>query len=151
MGRIEKIRSIDSPPRCFQFRASDTPVGTGENIQLKLDEYEALRLSDKLGYSHGEASIIMNVSRPTFTRLLNRARKKMADFLTEGGSLEVRGGKVLFASDVYCCKNCHRPFLKEKDKELICPRCQGNNVIKAQPDCEHDCRCCEEADHSVVD
>ncbi|MDC7241203.1 MAG: DUF134 domain-containing protein [Spirochaetales bacterium] len=144
MGRNEKTRSVHSPPRFFRFSAEDSPTEKGSPIDLNLDEYEALRLSDKLGMNHEEASGIMNISRPTFTRLLNRARKKIADFLTDGGSLEIMGGHVLFASNVYCCKNCHRPFKWENKDQALCPRCGGGDVIKAQPSCAHDCRCCEQ-------
>jgi len=147
MGRNEKVRSVDSPPRFFRFLAEDSPTNMSTPIKLNLDEYEALRLADKLNYDHREASRIMNISRPTFTRLLNRARKKSADFLTDGGPLEIAGGRILFASNVYCCKNCHRPFQVEPEEPIACPRCKGTQVIKAQPSCEHDCRCCEEAEN----
>jgi predicted DNA-binding protein (UPF0251 family)/DNA-directed RNA polymerase subunit RPC12/RpoP len=146
MGRNEKIRSVDSPPRFFRFLAEDSPTGVRKTIKLHLDEYEALRLADNQNYDHTEASRIMNISRPTFTRLLNRARKKTADFLTDGGSLEIAGGKILFATNVYCCKSCHRPFQVESDRIIFCPRCKGKHVIKAQPSCKHDCRCCEKSE-----
>ncbi len=143
MGRKEKIRSVDSPPRFFRFRAEDSPINAGEPIILRLDEYEALRLSDKLNYDHSEAARIMNISRPTFTRLLARARNKTADFLIDGGPLEIVGGSILFAANVYCCRNCHRPFRWEGEGTPVCSRCGGSQVLKAQPSCQHDCRCCE--------
>ncbi|QEN09486.1 DUF134 domain-containing protein [Oceanispirochaeta crateris] len=146
MGRNEIVRSVNSPPRFFRFNAEDSPTSQKKPIELHLDEYEALRLADKLNYDHKDASRIMNISRPTFTRLLNRARKKAADFLTDGGPLEIAGGRILFASNVYCCKTCHRPFQVEPGEAISCPRCNGNQVIKAQPSCQHDCRCCEESD-----
>ncbi len=145
MGRNQKTRSVDAPPRFFRFFAEESPTTQKEAIELQLDEYEALRLADKLNYDHTEASRIMNISRPTFTRLLNRARSKTASFLTEGGSLVIAGGSVLFASNVYCCRVCHRPFQVEEGRQVACPRCSGTDVIKARPSCRHDCRCCEES------
>jgi predicted DNA-binding protein (UPF0251 family) len=99
MGRQEINRSVQQPPRFFSFSAVDAPTGGDQPatangaIQLRLDEYEAIRLADHLGYDHGEASRIMAVSRPTFTRLLNKARAKLADFLTSGAPLEIRGAR----------------------------------------------------------
>lgn len=151
MGRQEKPRSVFAPPRFFRFHSEQAPMASGESrtetasIDIKLDEYEALRLSDKLGLDHTEASSIMGISRPTFTKLLNRSRHKMASFLTDGGNLEITGGKVLFAANVFCCRSCHRPFKWEKERSPECPRCGGTAVLKAQPSCDHDCRCCETA------
>lgn len=146
MGRQIKTRSVESPPRFFRFTAEDAPTDKPQQqVQLHLDEYEALRLSDNLGYDHGEASRIMDISRPTFTRLLNRARAKMARFLTDGGELEITGGEVLFAADVYCCRICFRPFRWTGSGAPVCPRCRSDEVLKARASCHHDCRCCEEA------
>jgi predicted DNA-binding protein (UPF0251 family) len=154
MGRQERTRSVQYPPRFFSFSADDAPAkrpgGTladtaPEAIEMRLDEYEAVRLSDHLGYDHIQASRIMGVSRPTFTRLIKRARAKLADFLTSGSRLEIRGGQVLFASNVYCCSRCHRPFPWDGEGAPRCGRCGGEEVIKAQASCHHDCRCCEQA------
>jgi len=143
MGRQSKTRSVDSPPRYFRFLSEDSPTDNQRSIALQLDEYEALRLADSLGYDHSEASRVMDVSRPTFTRLLKKARQKMALFLTDGGILDIRGGQVLFGKDVYCCSHCHRPFQWTEKTPPRCSRCGGEKVIRAQPSCHHDCRCCE--------
>lgn len=145
MGRKEKPRSVHAPPRFFRFQSEESPTGASKTIDLNLDEYEAIRLADNLGCDHTEASAIMGISRPTFTRLLNRARQKMASFLTNGGSLDIIGGSVLFSGNVYCCKDCHRPFKWEEKEAPRCTRCGGTNILKAQPSCDHDCRCCEAA------
>ncbi len=143
MGRRKKARSVQAPPRFFRFGSEESPTGVKNTIDLNLDEYEAIRLADNLGYDHKEASTIMGISRPTFTRLLNRARQKIAAFLTNGGTLEITGGQVLFTANVFCCRNCHRPFLWEKDSDPVCIICGDMDVLPAQPSCNHDCRCCE--------
>ncbi|WP_144083010.1 DUF134 domain-containing protein [Salinispira pacifica] len=146
MGRQEKIRSMPAPPRSFRFTAEESPGAEKHAVILRLDEYEAIRLADQNGYNHNEAAEVMGISRPTFNRLLNKARGKMAEFLTSGSSLEISGGKVLFGPNVYCCKSCHRPFVVPENGEYCCPRCLGDNIIAARPECHHDCRCCEEED-----
>jgi predicted DNA-binding protein (UPF0251 family) len=144
MARPEKSRSIDGPPRYFRFSADEAPSDTSDHIKLRLDEFEALRLSDGLGYGHAAAATIMDISRPTFTRLLNRARVKLAEFLINGRSLEISGGSVLFSSDVFCCRSCRRPFKWEKTTVPVCTRCGCKDVLAAQASCSHDCRCCEQ-------
>ena len=51
----------------------------GEYITITKEEIEALRLVDLLDLSHEEAAKKMKVSRPTITRLVNSARKKVAE------------------------------------------------------------------------
>ncbi len=117
---------------------------------MPLDEFEAIRLTDKLGYDHGAAAAIMGVSRPTFTRLIRRARKKMAVFLVEGVVLEISGGSILFSDHVYCCRRCHRPFKWEDPEPPICPTCRQSSVIPASASCNGDCRCCEGGSDGTV-
>lgn len=144
MGRQEKKRAVGVPPRSFKFRAEETPTDEGKKIQLRFDEFEALRLADHLGYEHAEAAAVMGVSRPTFTRLLKRSRKKTADFFVNGRELEVYGGSVLFSDDVYCCRNCRIPFRWESADPPVCSRCGKNDVLLPRKDCDHDCRCCDD-------
>jgi len=144
MGRQEKCRTVQAPPRHFSFNAVREIVSAEEPVNIRFDEFEAIRLSDKLGYDHIKAAKIMGISRPTFTRLLNRARQKMAIFLTEGLGLEISGGSILFAKNVFCCKNCQRPFNWEQDDDPVCPTCLGQDVIKADAACRGVCRCCAE-------
>jgi len=133
---------VEAPPRVFRFGPDRVEQKTGKTI-IRLDEFEAIRLADKLGYGHGEAAAIMGVSRPTFTRLISRARKKMASFLVEGTVLEISGGSILFSENVYCCRNCHRPFKWDVPDPPVCPSCGKSAVIEASASCNGDCRCCE--------
>ncbi|MBI9102167.1 MAG: DUF134 domain-containing protein [Spirochaetales bacterium] len=146
MGRQEKCRSVEFPPRNFIFRPEiiDEVSSPDTFVYMRLDEFEAIRLADKLGYGHTQASEIMGISRPTFTRLLNRARAKAAEFIVDGKSLEISGGSILFSEDVYCCKNCHRPFKWNNGGNPVCPICSQINIIPARGDCNGDCRCCED-------
>ncbi len=77
-----------------------------EHIKMSLDELEALRLADLEGLYQEEASRRMGVSRATFGRILEAARRKVARVLVEGRPLEVVGGVV----------SCETPE--------ECPRCQ---------------------------
>ncbi len=61
---------------------------------LTLDEFEALRLSDLDGLYQEQAAAKMNVSRATFSRIVDEARRKTADALVHGKALRIEGGPV---------------------------------------------------------
>ena len=61
-------------------------------VVLTVDEYEAVRLIDKEGFSQEVCSMYMQVARTTVQRIYNNARKKMADSLVEGRPLRIEGG-----------------------------------------------------------
>jgi len=147
MARPVKPRSIETPPTYFQFEPDESRKGTapGENvIQLKLDEWEVYRLTHYLGMDHAQGAAIMGISRPTYTRLVDSASKKLARMLMEGKTLLVSGGRIRFANDVYCCKECQRPFQWDKKKPPLCPECGAGKALIPHPECQGDCSCCEE-------
>jgi predicted DNA-binding protein (UPF0251 family) len=60
-----------------------------EEVNLSLDELEAIRLADYEGLYHEQAAEKMNISRPTFGRILNEARRKLAEVLVDGKALKI--------------------------------------------------------------
>lgn len=58
---------------------------------LTADELEAVRLADGEELYRVEAAARMMVSRPTFDRILRRARGKIAEALVEGKALRIEG------------------------------------------------------------
>lgn len=60
-----------------------------DEVELTLDELEAIRLADYQGLYHEEAAGRMNISRPTFGRILEEARRKVATALMEGKALKI--------------------------------------------------------------
>jgi predicted DNA-binding protein (UPF0251 family) len=69
-----------------------------EWLRLGLDELEALRLADRDGLHQETAAAQMNVSRATFGRIVEAARRKVAEALCAGKALEIAGGNVAPAS-----------------------------------------------------
>lgn len=59
-----------------------------DNILL-LEEIEAIRLKDFEGFDQQECADLMNVSRPTFRRILLSARAKISDSLLNGKSITI--------------------------------------------------------------
>lgn len=56
----------------------------GEEIQLTVDEYEAVRLIDFGKQTHEQCARQMGVSRTTVTEMYERARYKIADCIVNG-------------------------------------------------------------------
>lgn len=60
-----------------------------EEVILEIDEFEALRLKDKIGLEQTEAAERMKISQSTFQRILTSARKKIAEAITEGRAIKI--------------------------------------------------------------
>lgn len=86
-GRFPKPVSLGQVPTVNKFTPS--PLTNPEPIHIEPAELEALRLVDLEGLSQEEAGERMGVSRGTVWRLLQSARKKTAQALTEGRLLHV--------------------------------------------------------------
>lgn len=110
-------------------------VGDNEPVTLNFEEYEAIRLSDYEMHGQVKASEIMDVSRPTFARIYESARRKVALAFISGKAIIFEGGKVYFDSDWFCCKHCGCNFNRpDKEKEIsVCALC-GAPDIEQCPD-----------------
>ena len=99
MARPEKLRRVGCVAGQRAFKPIGRPVGELAVEQLRLDELEALRLADLEGLYQEAAAERMGVSRPTFARILARARAAVARALIEERVLVVGEGPVVAASD----------------------------------------------------
>ena len=77
---------------CFQPEGAMS--SSYEEVLLNLDEYEAIRLADLEGLYQEQAASRMNISRQTFGRIVEAARRKVADVLVNGKILRIEGGSV---------------------------------------------------------
>jgi uncharacterized protein len=82
------------------FKPSGIPLRELDEIILTNEEVEALRLKDVEGLSQTEASKKMNISQPTFFRIINTARKKVSDAIVNGKAIRVQGGTYHFDVNV---------------------------------------------------
>jgi len=128
MPRPQKERIIFKQPIFTRFKPAGIKASVLERIDLTIDEYEAIRLADYLGYNHLNASKEMNISRSTFSRLVDKARNKIASFIIEGKELDIAGGSVRFSKDLFKCLDCGEIF-QPNTEILICPNCNSNNII----------------------
>jgi len=87
-------RRISCWPEATYFKPAGVPLRVLDEITLTLDELEALRLADLNGMYQEQAAQRMKISRPTFARIAEAARKKVADALVHGKALRLEGGPV---------------------------------------------------------
>ena len=131
MARPKKLRKITNPPGIKGFKPiRHYPAEESAPILLDYDEYEALRLSDYELKSQSDAAVKMEISRPTFARIYEGARRKVARSFVEGVPILFQGGPVYFTSDWYVCNDCGCWFnhLDKEDPVIICPLCRSSNT-----------------------
>ncbi len=90
------------------FKPFGMPLCELEVVKLHFDEYESINLVNYLNLSQEAAAEKMDISRPTFTRVYNRALKKIAEAFVECKAIEIEGGNVEFDKQWYKCKKCFK-------------------------------------------
>lgn len=82
-------RHISHRPPASYFKPAGIPLYELEEIELRADELEALRLADVDDLYHTEAASKMQISRQTFDRIVRKARMKVATALVRGQALRI--------------------------------------------------------------
>jgi predicted DNA-binding protein (UPF0251 family) len=102
-----------------------------EQVDVSLDELEALRLADQQGLYHEQAAGQMMVSRQTFGRILESARRKVADALLSGKVLRVDQGAVdAPRTQRFECSGCRHSWRARygKPRPSHCPSCRSEDI-----------------------
>lgn len=132
--RPSRLRKISNPPIVSGFKPYGNKKGDENPITvfLQIEEYETLRLCDYKMLNHHQASVIMDVSRPTLTRIYAKARQKIAEALVLGKQIIIEGGKIYFDSDWFSCSSCGCYFNNPEKLDEIkeCPLCKSTNFSK---------------------
>ena len=134
MVRPRKDRVVAFNPEISYFKPRGVPMFDLEEVHLKVDELEAIRLSDLLGMSHEDAGQRMGVSRATFGRIIQQARQTVADALINGKAINVEGGnyKIVGNSRIFQCFNCshkwEEPFGTGRPE--FCPTCKTDDFAR---------------------
>lgn len=96
-GRPKKYRVVRFDPRISHFSPRGRP-GRPDEVNLEMDEFEAIRLTDFVGLSQKEAAKSMHISQQTLSRILKKAHKTIADSLVEGKIIKIQGGYYVISS-----------------------------------------------------
>lgn len=127
MARPKQDRKICNPPLMQGFKPFGIPPNLLSSVSLHFDEYEAIRLLDYEGMNQEQAAEKMNVSRPTLTRIYEKARKTLATAFVEGKMILIEGGNVQFEEQWFRCKRCFKLIgglenhVRCKDCKVFCP------------------------------
>jgi predicted DNA-binding protein (UPF0251 family) len=132
MPRPRKRRRVWHEPKPAIFKPVGVPLDQLKAITLLHEELEALRLVDLEGHQQGTAAEQMSVSRSTLQRILNEARLKVAQTLTEGAALHIEGGTFRVASVWWQCEDCGHLWEIEhgsgRSASSQCPSCNSHSV-----------------------
>jgi len=108
-----------------------------QEIQLSVEEAEAIRLKDIEELEQEDCAQRMNISRTTFARVLNSARQKMADALLNGKAIRIEGGNFQPALQRFTCRRGHQwevPFEEMiKEPPELCPTCSTPDITVLRP------------------
>lgn len=131
MPRKQKQRKVFLPPRFEGYKA----IGKSHevSVELNLDELEAIKLLDYENLNQNDVASLMNISRPTLTRIYERARKKIATAIAEGKNISFKGGNIYYEENWYLCSNCEVSF-NSIDKSKSCPFCKRDDKTKTLED-----------------
>lgn len=129
MPRPVKIRKLIIPHKEIVFTPEETKT-VREKIILLSEEYEVIKLVDYEKMHHIQASKIMGISRPTLTRIYERARSKIAECLVELKELRVEGGNSILGDNWFKCKDCESFFNIPVNNHFqrICPLCNSEII-----------------------
>lgn len=96
---IDNHPVIDCPTiKCFK------PIGVRmrhlKQSVITANEFEALRLKDYCDMDQTEAAKKLNISQPTFCRLIKAARKKIMEALINNQAIQIGGGTHIMSKDI---------------------------------------------------
>ena len=92
MVRPRKCKMVNAEPGINYFKPRAIPLVDLKEVELTVEEFEALRLKDFEGMEQEKASRKMHTSQPTFHRLLISARRKISEALVKGKAIKIHGG-----------------------------------------------------------
>lgn len=126
-GRPKQMRYIIHTPiiKGFKSYGGDSHISV-EPVLISFEEYEALRLCDYEGLNHGEAAEVMHISRPTFTRVYQSVRQKLATAFVEGRQMMIQGGQVCLDKKWIHCNQCgsfYNVNVADNFSITLCPLC----------------------------
>ena len=141
MARPQKERRVENLPPLTHYKPVGIPLQDIEEIILTIEEMEAIRLVDIEQLDQAAAAESMEISRPTFHRIINLAHQKIASALWQGQALRVDGGKFRIAHQCktdlrHCfCHTCGHKWTVphgtgQRCYDLSCPACQAFTVSR---------------------
>lgn len=138
MARPIKCRRVEFFPEDTYFIPLSKRKCEVEEVVLKVEELEAMRLKDIEGLTQQECADRMHVSRQTFQNIIDSARNKVALALTQGNAIHISGGNYTLGSCPFKCLDCGETYILNYEKDRhVCPSCGSSQTV-----CEKKNRAC---------
>ena len=137
MGRRQLWRKVSFIPPITYFKPAGIPLAGLDEVKLLVEEAEAIRLKDIEGLEQEESAQKMEISRTTFSRILDSARQKIADALLNGKAIRIEGGNFEMATRRFKCISGHEwevsfETMISAPPEL-CPKCETPSIMLLSP------------------
>ena len=127
MSRPKRKRLVNHPPLMDGFKPFGIPMKLLEPVILLYEEYESIRLCDYEGLTQEQAAERMQISRPTLTRIYDKARKTIAKAFVEGKAIFIEGGDYHTEDFWYRCGDCLKLNISKKARKE-CNYCQSESL-----------------------
>jgi len=137
MPRPRICRKVCFQPNVTYFKPAGIGMINLEESILMVDEFEAVRLKDLEGLEQETAAKRMDISQPTFHRLILSARKKIADAIVNGKAIKIEGGVYKMAGmRKFKCHDCNHKWdiPHGSGRPHDCPKCKSRNIHRAEED-----------------
>ena len=128
MPRPRVFRKISKEPEIRCFKPEKENLELLEPIEITIDEFEAIRLRDYHDVQQKKSAEIMEISQPTFHRILTSARKKIAKALIEGNTIVIVGGDYIADKKTYKCNVCGFEWSNPKKEYEKCLECEAEDI-----------------------
>lgn len=129
MPRRRRLRKVVAPPGFRGYRPYGANNNKSEVVELFYEEYEAIKLADYDFMNHKEASELMGISRATFARIYESARRKIAKALVETKEIKSVFGSAWMDENWFVCNECHARFTIPKTiSKHNCPICSSEKI-----------------------
>lgn len=129
MPRRKRMRKVVAPPGFRGYKPYGNRQGGKAHVDLLYEEYEAIKLADYDLMTHLEASRLMGVSRATFARVYESARRKIAKALVETREIRSVFGDASLDHSWFICDACQSKFnIPDKFTGQHCPLCKSEHI-----------------------
>jgi predicted DNA-binding protein (UPF0251 family) len=137
MPRPVRCRRVSFLPNVTYFKPAGIPLSVLEEVRLSVEEAESMRLKDIEGLEQEQCAERMNISRPTFQRVLMSGRRKITDALLNGKAIKIEGGRFEMALSQFKCVSGHEwevPFeMMVSAPPHLCPICNTPDFSPLHP------------------
>lgn len=123
------MRRVVAPPGFRGYKPYGNRHGRNGHVDLHYEEYEAIKLADYDLMNHQKASQLMGISRATFARVYESARRKIARALVETREIRSVFGHASLDQSWFICNACHARFnIPGNHASQHCPLCKSENI-----------------------